>query len=130
MHVLSTHRAIIVTLLLSPGGCLANPERPDASIYVDPPHSYEQSAKDAVSALPNFNNHDTWHFVSVGAPYRAYTNGTPVFSNKLSWSGYVVEVVVSVKNHIGYSNQDSFYVEFDGDKVHGLVGARDIPNKF
>jgi len=130
MHVLTTHRAIPVALLLSLVGCLSNPGRPDATVFGDPPQTYEQSAKDAVSALPYFNNHDTWHFVSVHSPYRAYTNGMPVFSNKLVWSGYVVEVVVSVKNHIGYSNQDTFYVEFDGDKVHGVVGAGDIPNKF
>jgi hypothetical protein len=68
--------------------------------------------------------------VSIGTPYRAYSNGMPVFNNKLVWSGYVVEVVVSVKNHIGYSNQDTFWVQFDGDKVHEVVGARDIPNKF
>jgi hypothetical protein len=68
--------------------------------------------------------------VNIGTPYRAYTNGMPVFSNKLIWSGYVVEVVVSVKNHIRYSNQDTFWVQFDGDKVHGVSGARDIPNKF
>jgi hypothetical protein len=123
--------AILVALLLILGGCLSNPERPEASVYGEPPHSYEQTAKDAVSALPYFNSHsDTWHFVSIGTPYRAYSNGMPVFSNKLVWSGYVVEVVVSVKNHIGYSNQDTFWVQFDGDKVHEVVGARDIPNKF
>jgi len=42
----------------------------------------------------------------------------------------VVEVVVSVKNHIGYSNQDTFWVELDGDKVHGIIGARESLNKF
>jgi hypothetical protein len=131
MHLkVAIRGALISVLLLYLGGCLSSPERPDASVYADPPHTYEQSAKDAVSALPYFNNHDTWHFVSVGSPYRAYTNGMPVFSNKLAWSGYVVEVVVSVKNHIGYSNQDTFYVQFDGDKVQGVVGAVDMPNKF
>jgi hypothetical protein len=131
LQAATTRSALICALLLNLSGCLSNPERPDASVYGDPPHGYEQPAKDAVSALPYFNNHsDTWHFVNIGAPYRAYTNGMPVFSNKLVWSGYVVEVVVSVKNHIGYSNQDTFWVQFDGDKVHGVVGARDIPNKF
>jgi hypothetical protein len=129
--IATTRSAIVVALLLILGGCLSNPERPEASVYGEPPHSYEQTAKDAVSALPYFNSHsDTWHFVSIGTPYRAYSNGMPVFSNKLVWSGYVVEVVVSVKNHIGYSNQDTFWVQFDGDKVHEVVGARDIPNKF
>jgi hypothetical protein len=51
-----------------------------------------------------------------------------------SWTpiGYVVEVVVSVKNHIGYSNQDTFHVQFDGDKVHGVIGdtTRVSLNKF
>jgi hypothetical protein len=121
----------ICALLLNLSGCLTNPERPDASVYGDPPHAFEQPAKDAVSALPYFNSHsDTWHFVNIGTPFRAYTNGMPVFSNKLVWTGYVVEVVVSVKNHIGYSNQDTFWVQFDGDRVHAVVGARDIPNKF
>jgi hypothetical protein len=102
---------ILVALLITLSGCLSNPERPDASVYGDLPHSYEQPAKDAVSALPYFDNDpDTSHFVSIGPPYRAYTNGMPMFSNKLIWTGYVVEVVVSVKNHIGYSNQDTFYV--------------------
>ena len=129
--IATTRSAIVVALLLILGGCLSNPERPEASVYGEPPHSYEQTAKDAVSALPYFNSHsDTWHFVSIGMPYRAYSNGMPVFNNKLVWSGYVVEVVVSVKNHIGYSNQDTFWVQFDGDKVHEVVGARDIPNKF
>jgi hypothetical protein len=131
IHIAAKRSAILVALLLNLGGCLSNPERPEASVYGEPPHSYEQTAKDAVSALPYFNSHsDTWHFVSIGTPYRAYSNGMPVFNNKLVWSGYVVEVVVSVKNHIGYSNQDTFWVEFDGDKVHEVVGARDIPNKF
>jgi hypothetical protein len=131
LQIAATRGAVICALILSLGGCLSNPERPDASVYGAPPHAYEQPAKDAVSALPYFNNHsDTWHFVNIGTPYRAYTNGMPVFSNKLVWSGYVVEVVVSVKNHIGYSNQDTFWVQFDGDKVHGVVGAGDIPNKF
>jgi hypothetical protein len=130
-HVATMRSAILVALLLNLGGCLSNPERPDASAYGDPPHAYEQPAKDAVSALPYFNSHaDTWRFVSIGTPYRAYSNGMPVFSNKLIWSGYVVELVVSVKNHIGYSNQDTFWVQFDGDKVHGVVGARDSLNKF
>jgi hypothetical protein len=131
IHIAAKRSAILVALLPILGGCLSNPERPEASVYGEPPHSYEQTAKDAVSALPYFNSHsDTWHFVSIGTPYRAYSNGMPVFSNKLVWSGYLVEVVVSVKNHIGYSNQDTFWVEFDGDKVHEVVGARDIPNKF
>jgi hypothetical protein len=131
LQAATTRSALICVLLLNLSGCLSNPERPDASAYGAPPHAYEQPAKDAVSALPYFNSHsDTWHFVHIGTPYRAYTNGMPVFSNKLVWSGYVVEVVVSVKNHIGYSNQDTFWVQFDGDKVHGVVGARDIPNKF
>jgi hypothetical protein len=54
----------------------------------------------------------------------------PVFSNKLVWNG--VDVVVSVKNHIGYSNQDTFHVQFDGDKVHGVVGdlTRESSNEF
>ncbi len=131
LQVATTRGVIICALLLNLGGCLTNPERPDASVYGDPPHAYEQPAKDAVSALPYFNSHlDTWHFVNIGTPYRAYTNGMPVFSNKLVWTGYVVEVVVSVKNHIGYSNQDTFWVQFDGDTVHGVVGAREIPNKF
>lgn len=130
-HIATTGSPVLVALLLSLSGCLSNPERPNASVYGDPPHAYEQPAKDAVSALPYFNSHsDTWHFVSTGTPYRAYSNGMPVFNNKLVWSGYVVEVVVSVKNHIGYSNQDTFWVQFDGDKVHEVVGARDIPNKF
>ena len=125
-----TRSVIISALLLSLVGCLSNPERPGSAAFGDPPHAYEQPAKDAVSALPYFNSHsDTWHFVSIGTPYRAYTNGMPAFSNKLVWSGYVVEVVVSVKNHIGYSNQDTFFVEFDGEKVHGVVGSRDMPNK-
>src|ERR1700688_3052366 len=98
---ITTRTAILGALLLGLAGCLSTPERPDASVYGDPPHAYEQAAKDAVSALPYFNSHsDTWHFVSVGAPYRAYQNGMPVFSNKLIWTGYVVEVVVSVKNHM------------------------------
>jgi hypothetical protein len=123
--------AIICALLFSLVSCQTSPERPDASAYDDPPRAYELPAKEAVSALPYFNNHsDTWHFVSVGTPYRAYQNGMPVFSNKLLWNGYVVEVVVSVKNHIGYSNQDTFWVQFDGDKVHGVVGARESLNKF
>src|SRR5258708_7313067 len=123
--------AIICALLLNLGGCLSNPERPEPSAYGEPPHAYEQPAKDAVSALPYYSSHpDTWHFVSVGTPYRAYSNGMPVFSNKLLWSGYVVEVVVSVKNHIGYSNQDTYWVQFDGDRIHGVVGARDDLNKF
>jgi hypothetical protein len=131
LQVATKRTVIFVALLISLGGCLSNPERPDASVYGDPPHSYEQPAKDAVSALPYFNSHpDSWHFVNIGTPYRAYTNGMPVFNNKLVWSGYVVEVVVSVKNHIGYSNQDTFYVQFDGDKVHGVVGSRDMPNTF
>jgi hypothetical protein len=131
LQVATTRGALICSLILNLSGCLSNPGRPDAAVYGDPPHGYEQPAKDAVSALPYFNNHlDTWHFVNIGTPYRAYTNGMPVFSNKLVWSGYVVEVVVSVKNHIGYSNQDTFWVQFDGDKVHAVVGARDIPNKF
>jgi hypothetical protein len=131
LHVATIRSAVVCALLLSLGGCLSNPERPEASAYGAPPHIYEQPAKDAVSALSYFNNHpDTWHFVNIGTPYRAYTNGMPVFSNRLIWSGYVVEVVVSVKNHIGYSNQDTFWVQFDGDKVHGVVGAGDIPNKF
>jgi hypothetical protein len=130
-HLATTRSAITCALVLSISGCLSNPERPDASAYGDPPHAYEQPAKDAVSALPYFNSHsDTWHFVNIGTPYRAYSNGMPVFSNKLVWSGYVVEVVVSVKNHIGYSNQDTFWVQFDGDNVHGVVGARDGVNKF
>jgi hypothetical protein len=130
-HLATARSAIICALLLNLSGCLSNPERPDASIYGEPPHAYEQPAKDAVSALPYFNSHsDTWHFVSIGNPYRAYSNGMPVFSNKLIWSGYVVEVVVTVKNHIGYSNQDTFWVQFDGDKVHGVVGSRDGVNKF
>jgi len=129
--IATTRSAIVVALLLILGGCLSNPERPEASVYGEPPHSYEQTAKDAVSALPYFNSHaDTWHFVSIGMPYRAYSNGMPAFNNKLVWSGYLVEVVVSVKNYIGYSNQDTFLVQFDGDKVHEVVGARDIPNKF
>lgn len=125
--------AIICALLLSLGGCLSNPVRPDASMYGDPPRAYEQSAKDAVSALPYFNNHaDTWHFVRIGTPYRAFQNGMPALGNKLIWNGYVVEVVVSVKNHIGYSNQDTFMVQFDGDKVQGVVGdsTRENLNKF
>jgi hypothetical protein len=127
----TTRSAIIVALLFYLSGCLSNPERPDASVYGEPPHAYEQPAKDAVSALPYFNSHsDTWHFVNISTPYRAYTNGMPVFSNKLVWSGYVVEVVVSVKNHIGYSNQDTFWVQFDGDIVHGVVRSRDDVNKF
>jgi hypothetical protein len=74
--------AILGALFLSLGGCMADPERPDASVYGDPPHAYEQPAKDAVSALPYFNSHpDIWHFVSVGTPYRAYSNGMPVFNN-------------------------------------------------
>jgi hypothetical protein len=131
LQAVTARSALICALILNLSGCLSNPERPDASVYGAPPHAYEQPAKDAVSALPYFNSHsDTWHFVNIGTPYRAYTNGMPVFSNKLVWSGYVVEVVVSVKNHIGYSNQDTFWVQFDGDKVHGVAGARDIPNKF
>jgi hypothetical protein len=128
---MSARSAILFALLFGLCGCLSNPERPDASVYGDPPHAYEKTAKDAVSALPYFNSHsDTWHFVSVGAPYRAYQNGVPVFRNKLTWTGYVVEVVVSVKNHIGYSNQDTFWVEFDGDRVHEIAGAGERPNKF
>jgi hypothetical protein len=123
--------AILCALLFTLSGCRSIPERPDASVYGDPPHAYEQSAKDAVSALPYFKSHsDTWHFVNIGAPYRAYTNGMPVFSNKLIWSGYVVEVIVSVKNHIGYSNQDTFWVQFDGNEVHGVVRAGEDVNKF
>jgi hypothetical protein len=132
--IMSTvRRAILGALLFSLGGCQASPERPDASVYGDPPHSYEQPAKDAVAGLPYFNSHsDTWHFVSVGAPYRAYSDGMPVFRNKLEWSGYVVDVIVSVKNHIGYSNQDTFHVQFDGDAVHGVIGdtTRASLNKF
>jgi hypothetical protein len=47
-------------------------------------------------------------------------------------NGYVVDGVVSVKNHIGYSNQDTFHVLFDGDRVHGVVGdtTRESLNKF
>jgi hypothetical protein len=128
-----TRTAMLCALLFNLGGCLTNPERPDASAYGDPPHNYEQPAKDAVAALPYFNSHsDTWHFVTIGTPYRAYSNGMPVFSNKLVWNGYVVDVVVSVKNHVGYSNQDTFYVQFDGDTVHGVVGdlARQSLNRF
>ena len=110
-------------ILVGLGGCLSNPVRPDASAYGDPPHAYEQLARDAVSALPYYNSHpDTWHFVSVGTPYRVYQNGAPAFGNKLVWNGYFVDVVVSVKNHIGYSNQDTYHVQFDGDKVHGVLG--------
>ena len=70
--------AVVCALLLGLSGCFSNPERPDASVYGAPPHAYEQPAKDAVSALPYFNSHaDTWHFVSVGTPYRAYQNGVP-----------------------------------------------------
>src|ERR1700735_5128760 len=58
---------ILVALLITLSGCLSNPERPDASVYGDLPHSYEQPAKDAVSALPYFDNDpDTSHFVSIG----------------------------------------------------------------
>jgi hypothetical protein len=79
-------RAQFVTL----GGCQTNPQRPDASAYGDPPHDYEQPAKDAVAALPYFNSHsDTWHFVTIGAPYRAYSNGMPDFitssSGMVTW---------------------------------------------
>jgi hypothetical protein len=75
---------IVCSLILSIAACRANPDRPDASVYGNPPQAYEQPAKDAVSALPYFNSHaDTWHFVSIGTPYRAYSNGMPVFSNKL-----------------------------------------------
>jgi hypothetical protein len=131
LQAATTRSALICVLLLNLSGCLSNPERPDASVYGDPPRGYEQPVKEAVSALPYFNNHsDTWHFVNIGIPYRAYTNGMPVFSNKLVWSGYVVEVVVSIKNHIGYSNQDTFWVQFDGDKVHAVVRSRDDVNKF
>lgn len=133
MHIqfATTRGAIICALLLNLGGCLSSPERPEASTYGEPPHAYEQPSKDAVSALPYYSSHsDTWHFVSVGTPYRAYSNGMPVFSNKLTWSGYVVEVVVSVKNHVGYSNQDTYWVQFDGEKVYGVVAARDDLNKF
>jgi hypothetical protein len=135
MHfqVTTTRVSIICALILSLGGCLSNPARPDASMYGDPPRAYDQPAKDAVSALPYFNSHaDTWHFVSIGIPFRAYQNGVPAFGNKLVWNGYVVEVVVSVKNHIGYSNQDTFNILFDGDKVHGVVGdaTRENLNKF
>src|ERR1700676_2810533 len=133
LQAATTRGALICALFLNLSGCLSNPERPEPSVYGDPPHGYEQPAKDAVSALPYFNSHsDTWHFVNIGTPYRAYTNGMPVFSNKLVWSGYVVEVVVSVKNHIGYSNQDTFHVQFDGDKVHGVVGdlTRESLNRF
>jgi hypothetical protein len=133
LQVTTTRSAILVALLLNLSGCLSSPERPDASVYGDPPHAYEQPARDAVSALPYFNSHsDTWHFVNIGTPYRAYQNGVPAFGNKLLWNGYVVEVVVSVKNHIGYSNQDTFCVQFDGDKVHGVVGnaTRENLNKF
>ena len=122
--------AILGALLFNLSGCLSSPERPDASAYGKPPQAYEQPAKDAVSALPYFNSHsDTWHFVSIGSPYRAYTNDMPVFSNKLNWTGYVVDVTVSVKNHIGYSNQDTFHVQFDGDSVHGVVADSNL-NKF
>jgi hypothetical protein len=131
--ITTVRRAILGAVLLNLVGCLTTPERPDASAYGDPPHAYEQPAKDAVSALPYFNSHsDTWHFVRVGIPYRAYQNGMPVFNNKLVWNGYVVDVVVSVKNHIGYSNQDTFHVLFDGNGVHGVVGdtTRESLNKF
>lgn len=126
-------RVALCAILCSLAACQASPERPDASAYGAPPHNYEQPARDAVSALPYFSSHsDTWHFVTIGTPYRAYSNGMPVFSNKLVWTGYVVEVVVSVKNHIGYSNQDTFHVQFDGDKVHGVVGnlTRESLNRF
>lgn len=109
--------------ILSLTGCLLNPERPDASVYGGPPHDYLEMAKDAIKALPYYDKHpDTWKFVSVGLPYRAYQNHAPAFGDKLAWTGYVVEVTVSVKNHIGYSNTDVYCVQFDGDKVHGVIG--------
>jgi len=37
-------------ITLGIAGCLLNPERPDASVYGDPPHNYVQSAKDAIAA--------------------------------------------------------------------------------
>jgi hypothetical protein len=49
----------------------------------------------------------------------AFGIGAIVLDNLIVTIGYVVEVVVSVKNHIGYSNQDTFWVQFDGDKFMG-----------
>jgi hypothetical protein len=124
MLIATRYRLVLwMVLTLNLAGCLLNPERPDASAYGDPPHDYEQTAKDAIKALPYFDKHpDTWKVVSVGSPYRAYQNHAPAFGNKLAWTGYVVEVTVSVKNHIGYSNTDVCYVQFDGDKVFGVIG--------
>ena len=112
-----------VATLLCVAGCFLNPERPDASVYGDPPRNYVQAAKDAITTLPYYDKHpDTWKVVNVGLPYRAYQNTAPAFGNKLAWTGYVVEVTVSVKNHVGYSNTDLYRVQFDGDKVHGVIG--------
>ena len=46
-----TRTAMLCAMFLNLGGCQANPERPDASAYGDPPHDYEQPAKDAVAAI-------------------------------------------------------------------------------
>jgi hypothetical protein len=45
IHIAAKRSAILVALLLNLGGCLSNPERPEASVYGEPPHSYEQTAR-------------------------------------------------------------------------------------
>jgi hypothetical protein len=38
-------------------------------------------------------------------------------------------MTVSIKNHIGYSNTDVYCVQFDGNKVHGVIWIAEMASR-
>jgi hypothetical protein len=100
-------------------GCAT--ERPHANEFGEAPHNYEQAAKEAVlQGLGHLA--DRASYVAIREPVRAYVTGPPITGAKVLWRGYEVDITYRIRNYVGYSNEDTYHVLFDGELVHEVVG--------
>jgi hypothetical protein len=107
---------------LCAAGC-ATQHPVESTVAELPPHAYEQSAQDAIMALPLFKRHpEMAHYVGIGNPVPAYQTSMPLLGGKVVWKGYMVEINYNVTNFFGVSHAATRYVLYDGDNVHDVVG--------
>ena len=115
--------SVLATLLVV--GCAL--QRPEESAFGATPRAYEQASGDAVlNLLANswaVPHKEPPQILRVAPPVRAYQNDVRESGGRVLWSGWMTAVTCKVKNRVGYSNTDVFYVQFDGDKVHSVTGA-------
>ena len=111
--------ALLGTLCVA--GC-AKTHPVESMVAEPPPHAYEQSAQNAIMALPLFKRHPGMaHYVGTGRPVPAYQTSMPLLGGKVVWKGYMVEIHYSVPKFFGVSHAATWYVLYEGDTVHDVV---------